>query len=79
MIERATPAELVDYLTYSNYAHNRNLAPHITPERWKKVYGADAVDRMEPIYLAASGQGVAHREPTGETGRTTGPSAAGSV
>lgn len=53
MAETATPAEIVDYLTYANYAHNRNLAPHITPESWKKVYGAQAVERMEPIYIAS--------------------------
>jgi hypothetical protein len=30
---------MVSELTYMNYAHNRNISPEITPERWEKVYG----------------------------------------
>ena len=33
-----TPSEIADELTYINYAHNRRLSPHISPERWEKVY-----------------------------------------
>ena len=33
-----TPADVVDYLTYCSYAHNRRIAPHISPERWAKIY-----------------------------------------
>jgi hypothetical protein len=33
-----TAAEVVDYLTYCNYAHNRRISPHITPERWARIY-----------------------------------------
>jgi hypothetical protein len=33
---------LVDELTYRNYAHNRMLSPHISPERWQKAYGDTA-------------------------------------
>lgn len=42
---------LVADLTYISYAHNRKLAPHLTPESWKRVYG-EAVDRMEAQYQA---------------------------
>lgn len=34
-----TPVELVDELTYINYRHNRQISPHVSPERWAKVYG----------------------------------------
>lgn len=53
--ENAMPTEIVDYLVFANYAHNRTIAPHITPERWKRVYGAAAVERMEPLYQASAG------------------------
>ena len=33
-----TPTQVVDYLTYANYAHNRRLSPEISPERWAKIY-----------------------------------------
>lgn len=42
-----TPAEVVDYLTYRNYVHNRRIAPHVTPERWEKVYGPGAREMEE--------------------------------
>jgi hypothetical protein len=34
-----TPREIVDYLTYQSYAHNRLIAPHISVQRWEKVWG----------------------------------------
>lgn len=40
---------IVDELTYINYRHNRNLSPHITPERWEKSYGPQA-KAMEERY-----------------------------
>ena len=40
---------IVDYLTYSNYRHNRNLSPHITPEQWAKC-GYPNVTAMEAKY-----------------------------
>lgn len=30
--------EAIDDLTYRSYAHNRQLAPDISPERWAKVF-----------------------------------------
>lgn len=30
---------IVSDLTYINYRHNRQISPHVTPERWEKVYG----------------------------------------
>ncbi len=46
-----TSAELVDSLIYSNYAHNRGLSPHISVERWEKVYGPNT-PAMEARYQA---------------------------
>jgi hypothetical protein len=33
-----TARDLVDDLTFAAYAHNRDIAPHVTPERWAKVF-----------------------------------------
>lgn len=33
-----TATEMVDDLTFTAYAHNRDLAPEISPERWAKVF-----------------------------------------
>ena len=41
-----TRADLVDELIYRSYEHNRKIAPNITPEEWRKLFG-DAVDRLE--------------------------------
>ena len=38
-VNEVTIGDLVADLTYLNYAHNRRLAPHITPHQWEKVYG----------------------------------------
>ena len=43
---RLSEAELVNYLTFCSYKHNRSLAPEVTPEQWKAVYGP-SVDAME--------------------------------
>ena len=53
MIETATPQDIVDSLIYRSYAHNRDISPDVTPERWARVFGAAAVARMEPIYAAS--------------------------
>jgi hypothetical protein len=45
------PLEALDYLLFVNYAHNRDLRPDITPERWKAVYGK-STDRLEAQYQA---------------------------
>ena len=47
-----TPSGLADELAYINYAHNRDIAPHVTPERWAKVYGEAAVAELEARYQA---------------------------
>lgn len=44
------PAALIDYLTYRSYAHNREISPHITPERWRAIFSN--VDAMEQEYQA---------------------------
>lgn len=41
-------SNLVDELTYINYAHNRNISS-ISPERWATVYGATSA-AMEERY-----------------------------
>jgi hypothetical protein len=38
-----------DELTYMNYAHNRRISPHVSAERWAKVYGPSSSD-MEARY-----------------------------
>lgn len=43
--------KLISELTYINYALNRDAAPGVTPERWKKVYGPE-VEAMEARYQA---------------------------
>lgn len=50
-----TPRELVDQLTYLNYAHNRTISPNVTPERWEKVYGP-GVWEMEEQYQRELGK-----------------------
>lgn len=46
--------DLVSDLTYINYAHNRQISPHISVERWEKVYGPTA-PAMEARYQAELG------------------------
>lgn len=38
-------------LTYRAYEYNRNKAPDITPESWKKIFGPEA-DEFEARYQA---------------------------
>lgn len=45
-----SPEAIVDELTYRNYAHNRALAPHITPQRWARIY--PRADELEARYQA---------------------------
>ena len=42
--------EIIDTLIYINYKHNRELSPHITPDRWALVYGEAEVKEMERAY-----------------------------
>lgn len=48
MPEKKTPSEIVDELTYRNYAWNRTISSEITPEQWSNVYGDVAA--MEARY-----------------------------
>jgi hypothetical protein len=32
------PNDLIDELTFRSYAHNRGLAPDVSPERWAKIF-----------------------------------------
>jgi hypothetical protein len=43
-------AEAIDHLTYSSYAHNRELSPEIEPVRWGVIYGEEKVNLMEKIF-----------------------------
>tara|TARA_R110000772_G_scaffold115621_4_gene220468 strand:- start:3710 stop:3889 length:180 start_codon:yes stop_codon:yes gene_type:complete len=43
-------AEAIDHLTYSSYAHNRELSPEIAPIRWGLIYGTKKVELMEKIF-----------------------------
>lgn len=43
---------LMGDLVYKSYAFNRDNAPDITPESWKKIYGPE-VDDFEATYQAA--------------------------
>ncbi len=45
-----TLAELIDELTYRNYAHNRRISPNVSPERWAKSYGP-TVAALEERFL----------------------------
>lgn len=42
--------DLILNLTYINYAHNRTISPDVTPERWGRIYGVQAVEEMEERY-----------------------------
>jgi hypothetical protein len=44
-------AEAIDHLTYSSYAHNRELSPEIEPTRWGLIYGAKKVELMEKMFV----------------------------
>lgn len=44
-----TASELIDRLTYINYAHNRTISPSVSVERWRKAYGP-TTDAMEEQY-----------------------------
>ena len=42
--------DVIDYLTYANYAHNRRISPDISPERWARIY--PNADKLEAKYQA---------------------------
>ncbi len=37
------PEKIVNHLIYCSYHHNRKISPHVTPERWAKVYGPNTM------------------------------------
>jgi hypothetical protein len=39
MTSTSTLPTLIDSLTYSSYAHNRQLTPSVTPEQWSAIFG----------------------------------------
>ncbi|MCK9543225.1 MAG: hypothetical protein M0R03_14485 [Novosphingobium sp.] len=45
------PEDLVDELTYSSYAYNRDISSRITPESWKRMmnYGFDPILNKDVI------------------------------
>jgi hypothetical protein len=40
---------IIDRLVYINYAHNRDNAPNISMESWKRVYGKQT-EQLEAMY-----------------------------
>lgn len=49
-----TPRGLVEELTYSNYKHNRQRAPDITPEQWRQTI-PEFTEAMEARYQRDQG------------------------
>ena len=45
-----TPEDIIDHLTYSNYAFNRDISPNETPEQWAKLVGVEQTKAMEHHY-----------------------------
>ena len=45
-----TPEDIIDHLTYSNYAFNRDISPNVTPEQWAKLFGVEQTKAMEHHY-----------------------------
>ena len=41
---KMSATDIVDYLTYCNYKHNRLTQPDVTPEQWATVYGPTTLD-----------------------------------
>lgn len=39
-----TASQLVDELTYRNYAWNRKRSPAVTPDQWATVYGSSTAE-----------------------------------
>lgn len=46
---------LTQSLIYLNYKFNRYNSPHLTPEQWGKVFGAEQVEEMEKLFQAEKG------------------------
>jgi hypothetical protein len=44
-----TPVDVICWLTYSSYAHNRRISPEVLAEKWETVYGPQA-GRLEELY-----------------------------
>jgi hypothetical protein len=49
-------AALIDELSYRSYAHNREQAPHISPQSWAKV--VPNAEQMEERYQREKSNGV---------------------
>jgi len=45
----------VDWLMYQSYAFNRQISPHVAPERWRALYYYQ--DIYEKIYLKETTNG----------------------
>lgn len=45
-----TEMRIVSELTYISYAHNRDIAPEVSPERWAKIF--PSADILEARYAA---------------------------
>jgi hypothetical protein len=56
---RIGSSTIVDELTYSSYAHNRRISPHISPERWMHVFGPE-VQELEMRFQAEKSGGLSH-------------------
>ena len=50
-----TPKTLLDELTFSNYRHNRQRSPHITPEQWRRTI-PEFTEAMEARYQQEQGR-----------------------
>ena len=42
-----TPQQIIDHLTYTNYAYNRRRSPDILPEQWEKILGPSVWEMEE--------------------------------
>ena len=51
-------SQAISELFYINYSENRRLAPTITPEQWKVIFGA-SVEAMERQYQVENGARLA--------------------
>jgi|HubBroStandDraft_5_1064220.scaffolds.fasta_scaffold236968_2 hypothetical protein len=47
-----TDRQIVDELTYTSYATQRDNSPEVIPERWGKIYGVEPAQLMEERYQA---------------------------
>ncbi len=50
-LSRQSTQDILDELTYIDYAHNRRVAPDVPPDRWQRIYGP-TVKHMEARFQA---------------------------